>query len=139
MAPGHQCGPGCLPRPHADRGLVGDAGSGQQATFLDAARRRHGAHEGVAVREVWRRGDQQVPLPPLSLLHPRHVVSGLRLWSVRLAHLRRRPSATLQELIATVEEYKDSLEEQEAKEHAEASCAGCRSASRLMEALLSTS
>ena len=35
-------------------------------------------------------------------------------WSVCLAQLRRSRSAALEELIATVEEYKGSLEEQDA-------------------------
>ena len=34
-------------------------------------------------------------------------------WTVCLAELQRSPSAILEELIATVEEYRDSLEEQE--------------------------
>ena len=87
--------------------------------------------------DVWRQGDQQVQWPPLPL-HPGHAAPGLWLWSVCLSELRRSSPAALEKLIADVQEKnKDSLQEQDVGERAEASCAGFRPASWLVEVHLS--
>ena len=51
-----------------------------------------------------------VQWPLLALLHPGHFAPGLPV-SSGLAELRSSPSATLLDLIATLMEYNDSLEE----------------------------
>ena len=79
--------------------------------LLVAAERRHGARCREAGRGVRWQGDKQVQWPLLALLHPGHVVPGLSV-SSGLAELRSSPSATLEDLIATVVEYNDSLEDQ---------------------------
>ena len=65
----------------------------------------------MAERGVRWKGDQQVQWPLLALLQPGHVVPGLSVNSA-LAWRSSR-SVTLEDLIATVVEYNDSLEEQE--------------------------
>ena len=72
------CKMGGLSRPTADCRLAGGAGGSWQSALHSAAGRCHSTHyhqdEGVAVRQ---QSDQQIQLPPLVLLCPRHVVPGI--------------------------------------------------------------
>ena len=58
---------------------------------------------------------QQVHLPPQALLHPYMSPLDYWFWSVCLAELRRSPPTTMEELITTMEDIKNSIEEQDVR------------------------
>ena len=60
--------------------------------------------------EARRQGDQQVNCPPLALLHPGYVASGLLVLVGVPGGAVESHQANLEELITTVEEHKDSLD-----------------------------